>query len=73
MRKYLGDGAYVEFDDFGCIWLVTNDGIRDTNRVCLEPVVWATLMEYVDERRKHVADSVTPANKDAGEPNSEEA
>ena len=45
-KAYLGDGAYVEFDGFALV-LTAEDGIRVTNRVVLEPEVWAALERFV--------------------------
>ncbi len=56
-RQYVGDGVYVEFDSgfVGNTVLVTSDGIRETNRIELEPEVWEALMllrdAYESERR----------------------
>lgn len=46
MKRYLGDGVYVEFDGFA-LWLTTENGIVTTNRVCLEPEIWQALEGYV--------------------------
>jgi hypothetical protein len=45
-RHYVGDGVYVEFDVgfAGNTVLVTSDGIRDTNRIEIEPDVWRSLL-----------------------------
>ena len=45
-KAYLGDAVYVDFDGFA-LWLTTEDGIRETNRICLEPEVYRALTEYV--------------------------
>lgn len=42
---YLGDGVYVSFDGYQ-IWLRTSDGITTTNRIALEPSVFAALVDY---------------------------
>lgn len=48
MRKtYLGDGAYVEVDDFGDVVLTTENGITVTNRVVLEPEIYTRLVMVV--------------------------
>lgn len=47
-KRYLGDGAYVAFDGFGLV-LTTENGIETTNRIVLEPEVYAALLAYVDE------------------------
>lgn len=46
-RAYLGDGVYVAHDNFGVI-LTTEDGIRVTNTVYLEPEVWTALLRWHD-------------------------
>ena len=50
-RQYVGDGVYVEFDSgfVGCTVLVTSNGMRDTNRIELEPEVWSALITLRDE------------------------
>jgi len=53
-KAYLGDGAYVEFDGFA-LWLTTEDGIRTTNRICLEPEVYRALTEYVARLKDRAA------------------
>ena len=45
-KAYLGDAVYVDFDGFA-LWLTTEDGIRETNRICLEPELYRALTEYV--------------------------
>lgn len=42
-KAYLGDGVYVEWDGFSFI-LTTEDGARVTNRIVLEPEVYAALV-----------------------------
>ena len=56
-REYVGDGVYVEFDSgrVGNTVLVTSDGLRDTNRIELEPEVWQSLLDLRlrnDKRRR---------------------
>jgi hypothetical protein len=46
-KVYLGDGVYLDWDDFGTLVLTTENGIRETNRIVLEPEVYAALLEYV--------------------------
>ena len=45
-KTYLGDGCYVRFDGFA-LWLTTEDGIRSTNVICLEPEVYKALTDFV--------------------------
>lgn len=48
-KAYLGDAVYAYLDDYGCLWLTTEDGTDEaTNRICLEPEVYAALLEYVE-------------------------
>lgn len=44
-KKYLGDGAYVEFDGYHIV-LTTSNGITNTNTIALEPGVYAALVKY---------------------------
>ena len=48
-KRYLGDGAYVGVDERGIV-LTTEDGIRATNTIVLEPGVIAALEGYLKER-----------------------
>lgn len=51
-KTYLGDGAYVRFDgDRGCVCLATEDGIRETNVVFLEPEVARAFEEWLTRFR----------------------
>ena len=45
-KKYIGDGAYVDYDGFGLI-LTTEDGINITNRIYLESDVYDSFLLYV--------------------------
>lgn len=46
MKKYLGDAVYVDYDGYHVV-LTTEDGIRSTNTIYLEPVVYDKLLDYV--------------------------
>jgi hypothetical protein len=52
-KRYLGDAVYVERDERGIV-LTTEDGIRATNTIVLEPEVIAALEEYLKELRSRV-------------------
>ncbi len=54
MKSYLGDAVYVDFDGQG-LTLTTEDGIRATNSVYLEPEVWQALTRYVERLREPTA------------------
>lgn len=46
LKDYLGDGAFAHYDGFN-VWLTTEDGISETNTVCLEPEVLRAFIAYV--------------------------
>jgi hypothetical protein len=52
-KEYLGDAVYVEFDGYG-LRLTTEDGIRATNTIVLEPEVYEALVRYVAGLKKRV-------------------
>ena len=45
-KLYIGDAVYVVFDGSG-ILLTTEDGIKATNQIYLEPETLANLLRYV--------------------------
>lgn len=45
MKTYLGDAVYADFDGYHVV-LTTENGIRTTNTICLEPAVLAALDRY---------------------------
>ncbi len=47
-KIYLGDAVYAEVDELGDLVLTTEDGIRATNRIVLEPSVLIALQRYVE-------------------------
>lgn len=49
-KEYLGDGVYVDLDEWGAIILTTENGLKITNRIVLEPIVCQALKEYVDRK-----------------------
>lgn len=51
-KVYLGDAVYAQVDDIGRLVLTTEDGIRATNTIVLEPEVLANLAAYIDEANK---------------------
>lgn len=46
MKAYLGDAVYADFDQRGLV-LTTEDGIRATNTIVLEPQVLQALQKYL--------------------------
>jgi hypothetical protein len=48
---YLGDGAYVRWDQFGVLVLYTSDGVSITNQVYLESEVLHALQEFLRQSK----------------------
>jgi hypothetical protein len=49
-KFYIGDSVYAEIDEFGDLVLTTENGSFDdpiTNRIVLEPAVFAMLLEWM--------------------------
>jgi hypothetical protein len=46
MKEYIGDGAYAELDEFGCVVLTTENGIHTTNSIVLEPEVLFAFLRF---------------------------
>ena len=53
-KVYLEDAVYVVHDGYGLV-LTTEDGIRATNTIYLEPEVVQSLLDYVSALAKSVA------------------
>ena len=49
-RAYIGDGVYASFDGYD-LELVTSDGLRETNRIILEPEVLVSLLAWLEKTR----------------------
>lgn len=47
-KQYLGDGVYVDFDGYAII-LTTENGVRTTNEIFLEPDVYRALVNFVKQ------------------------
>ena len=45
-KRYLGDGVYAQIEDYGDLILTTEDGVRVTNRIVLEPAVLLSLLKF---------------------------
>lgn len=58
-KTYLGDGCYVAFDGVS-LWLTTEDGIRATNTICLEPEVYRALERYAARLKAEVSETEAP-------------
>jgi hypothetical protein len=49
LKRYLGDGVYVEMNEAGQIVLTAEDGIKATNTIYLEPEVCTALVQFIYE------------------------
>ena len=49
-KFYLGDGAFVYFDGYHVV-LSTEDGISETNRVCLDAYALAAFEDWLKRLR----------------------
>ena len=45
--EYIGDGVYVDRNEYGDVVLTTENGVRTTNTIVLEPIVWEKLSAWV--------------------------
>lgn len=52
-ERYIGDGVYASFDGYQ-IWVRAEDA-SGTNRIALEPEVFAHLVKYEADLRAHFA------------------
>ena len=50
-KDYLGDGVYIALDNTGALVLTTENGIKITNTIVLEPEVYSALLLYVERLR----------------------
>ena len=49
-KDYLGDGVYADYDGYA-VTLTTEDGIRTTNEIYLEPSLLVALGRYCDRMK----------------------
>jgi len=52
-KRYIGDAVYIEFDGLHIV-LTTSDGIRDTNRICLDNTVMISFEQWVKEFKQEM-------------------
>ena len=52
LEDYIGDGVYVESDNYGGIWIKANHHEHPTDKVYLEPSVFEALLRF-RERVNH--------------------
>lgn len=71
LNRYLGDGVYIGMNPYGQVVLTTEDGIRATNTIFLEPEVADSLIRYINDVYRPVlrGDKKFPAD---GEPGADE-
>ena len=58
-KRYLGDAVYVEHDGYHVV-LTTSDGIRDTNRICLDPYVLLSFYNWLAELKEAIHKANNP-------------
>jgi hypothetical protein len=58
-KAYLGDGVYAAFDGYALV-LTTEDGLRTTNTVVIEPEVYDSLRQYVEQLQSQLGGIVPP-------------
>jgi hypothetical protein len=46
-KVYLGDSVYALFDGYHIV-IITNNGIKDTNEIYLDPVVQVNLVKFIE-------------------------
>jgi len=51
-KTYLGDGVYAYWDGISLV-LTTENGIKTTNRIILDPQVYESLVEFVERLCHH--------------------
>ena len=67
-KHHLGDGTYASHEGDSLV-LTANDGIRDTNRIVLEPEVWFELLRYAEgPARDSIRDEIASAMERWGLP-----
>ena len=54
-KEYLGDAVYARIDKFGDLVLTTEDGMRATNTIILEPQIIQALDVYLEAYRGELA------------------
>lgn len=60
-KVYLGDGVYVYHDGYSLV-LTTENGIRVTNTIVLEPEVYELLRQYVEHLDQAAGDELEGAS-----------
>jgi len=58
-KQYLGDGVYLERNEYSELVLTTEDGIRVTNKIVLEPQTSLALIAWIREHAPGLLTAVT--------------
>jgi hypothetical protein len=64
LKAYLGNSVYVTYDGYYLI-LTTENGLRETNRICLETEVYCALVNYVASLKSRKLGDAYPIDKNA--------
>ncbi len=64
-KRYLGDGAYVEFDGYNIV-LTTSNGIVNTNTIALDPEIFDALIKYEKMLKQALIDESNKKQQDNG-------
>lgn len=48
-KQYVGDSVYVDEDNFGSVILTTEDGVRTSNAIVLEPETLVNLIQWLKD------------------------
>jgi hypothetical protein len=64
LKTYLGDSVYADVDK-GMIKLTTENGLRATNTIFLEPEVYEALIRFADRAKAHFAELREKAEAEA--------
>lgn len=65
-KRYLGDAVYVEVEN-GMFKLTTEDGLRATNTIFLEPEVYRSFVDFAEAAFAANRRSVAPAPSREGD------
>jgi len=55
-KRYIGDAVFVEFDGYYIV-LTTSNGIRDTNKICLDNSVMISFEQWVKEFKQEMMEN----------------
>ncbi len=58
-KEYLGDAVYADFDGWFVV-LTTGYGLKETNRICLEPDVMEAFLAWIIRLKDTAAGETKP-------------